>query len=123
MVTSQEYNYSGDLEVTMEEILGCLGGEEYPEFEKVMGVCQAILDEPSKFVGSYALISAAQLSALRTKIGNRAQYYKTAKGDKDASLIIRRRKDLLMSMYASLEENINTLKLLGRVESRMVNWT
>lgn len=109
----------GSTEVTMEEILGVLGKEEYKEFEEVMAVCASILEEPTKFVGMHSLIVAAKLASIRTKIGARAQYYKTAP---DKSITTRRRKDLLMTMYAALEENINTLKLLGRTDSRMGDW-
>lgn len=105
-----------DVEVSMEEILGVLGKEEYSEFEEVMTVCDAILSDPTKFIGFQSLVTAAKLSAIRTKIGNRAQYYKTVN---DKSMLTRRRKDLLMAMYSSLEENINTLKLLGRVDAKM----
>lgn len=114
---------SVDTEITMEDVLDCLGKEEYPEFEKVMTMCQDILENPTKMVGSQALVAAAVLASLRTKIGLRGQYYKTAKGDAAETRIFRRRKDLLLTMYAALEENINTLKALGRVEARMVDWT
>jgi len=63
------------------------------------------------------LIHAAKLAALRTKLGARAQYYKTS----EKSILQRRRKDLLMLMFTALEENINTLKLLGKIESGMSN--
>ncbi len=101
--------------VTMDEILAVLGKEEYLEFEQVMSVCQDIIDNSDKYVGSYALIAAAKLAAIRTKIGNRGQYYKTS----EKSDIQRKRKDLLLTMFQALEENINTLKLLGRVEAKM----
>lgn len=108
----------GEVEVDMEEIIGVLGKEEYKELEEALTICQTILEDPTHFVGMQSLITATKLAAIRTKIGTRAQYYKTA----DKTLISRRRKDLLMTMYSALEENINTLKLLGRVDSRMADW-
>lgn len=105
-----------DLEVTLDEIIGVLSKDEHAEFILVLQEMQNILDEPGSMVGSQALVSAAKIAALRTKIGLRAQWYKTS----EKSDIQRRRKDLLMSLYASLEENINTLKLLGRIEGSMI---
>jgi hypothetical protein len=106
---------SPDLEVSIDEICAVLSKDEFDEFISVMIVVQDILDNESKYVGSYALIAAAKLAALRTKLSIRAQYYKTS----EKSIIQRRRKDLLISMYQALEENINTLKLLGRVEAKV----
>ena len=107
-----------DTQVSIEDIIGVLGREEYDEFEKVMGVCQGIIDDPTNFVGMQSLLTAAKLAAIRTKIGTRAQYYKTS----DKTITSRRRKDLLQVMYTALEENINTLKLLGRTDARMADW-
>ena len=112
---TREYMSGGDLEVSSEEILAVLGREEYDEFMKVMQIVQGIIDHPEQYVGSKALVEAARLAAIRNKIGMRGQYYKTA-ARTDLS---RKRKDLLLTMYAALEENINTLKLLGRIEASM----
>lgn len=105
----------GNVEVDLDEVVGVLSSQEYEEFARCMEIVQEILDRPNAMVGSEALIAAAKLAALRTKIGVRAQYYKTS----DKSIIQRRRKDLLITMFTALEENINTLKLLGRVEAGM----
>lgn len=105
----------GNVEVNLDEVAGALSSEEYQEFTACMDIVQKILDRPNAMMGSEALVAAAKLAALRTKIGARAQYYKTS----DKSIIQRRRKDLLMVMFTALEENINTLKLLGRVEAGM----
>jgi hypothetical protein len=107
----------------MDDVLDCLGKEEFPEFERVMEFCQRVLDNPTSMVGSTALVAAVQLAALRTKIGMRGQYYKTAVGDVEEKRIYTRRKNLLLTMYNALEENINTLKALGKVEARMEDWT
>jgi hypothetical protein len=104
----------GNVEVTLDEVAGCLSAEEFAEFSKAMAVVQDILDNPSTYVGSRALVEAARLAAIRTKIGARAQYYKVA----EKSIIQRRRKDLMLTMFSALEENINTLKLLGRIEAK-----
>lgn len=113
------------VEVTMDDVMDCLGKEEYPEFERAMAIANKIIDNPSQVAGSAALISAAQLAALRAKIGARAQYYKTASvlANGGEKTIYTRRKNLLLCMYEALQENINTLKLLGRVESKMEDWT
>jgi len=105
----------GDVEVDLDEIAGALSSEEYSEFSECMSIVQKILDRPNAMMGSEALVAAAKLAALRTKLGARAQYYKTS----EKSILQRRRKDLLMLMFTALEENINTLKLLGRVEAGM----
>lgn len=104
----------GDVEITLDEIAGCLSTEEFSEFSRAMAIVQDILDNPSTYVGSRALVEAARLAAIRTKIGARAQYYKVA----EKSIIQRRRKDLMLTMFSALEENINTLKLLGRIEAK-----
>ncbi len=104
----------GNVEITLDEVAGCLSSEEFSEFSKAMAVVQDILDNPSTYVGSRALVEAARLAAIRTKIGARAQYYKVA----EKSIIQRRRKDLMLTMFSALEENINTLKLLGRIEAK-----
>jgi len=106
---------AGDTHVTLEEIFEVLDREEYDEFITAMSVVEDIIENPSKYVGAQALVSAAKLAALRTKIGLRGQYYKTT----EKSIIQRRRKDLLLTMFVALEENIMTLKLLGRTEARM----
>ena len=110
---------SDNTQVSMDEVLGVLGKDEYKDFEEVMAFCDTILDDPTKFVGMASLIQAAKLAAIRTRVGMRAQYYKTVN---EKTVSNRRRKDLLMTMYTALEENINTLKILGRTDARMENW-
>ena len=115
MTMSSERMNNGNVEVHLDEIVGVLSAEEYVEFSGCMEIVQRILNSPNAIMGSEALIAAAKLAALRTKIGVRAQYYKTS----EKSILQRRRKDLLMLMFTALEENINTLKLLGKVEANM----
>lgn len=115
MTMSSERMSEGNVEVELDEIVGVLSSEEYSEFKNCMEIVQRILDKPNALMGSEALVAAAKLAALRTKLGVRAQYYKTS----EKSIMQRRRKDLLMLMFTALEENINTLKLLGRVEAGM----
>jgi len=109
METSEMDN---DVEVTLETAVDALGPEEGENFMQVMGVVQNIMDDPQSMFGSQALILAAKLAAYRTKMGVLSQLYKTM----DKSIINRRRKDIIFTMYNALEENINTLKLLGRIE-------
>lgn len=116
MTVTRARNYvDTNVVVDLDEVAGALSAEEYAEFSSCMEIVQRILDQPNAMMGSEALVAAAKLAALRTKLGARAQYYKTS----DKSILQRRRKDLLMLMFTALEENINTLKLLGRVERSM----
>lgn len=114
-ISSARQMSENNVEVDLDEIAGVLSSEEYNEFVECMSIVQTILDRPTAMMGSEALVAAAKLAALRTKLGARAQYYKTS----EKSIMQRRRKDLLMLMYDALSENINTLKLLGRVEASM----
>ena len=104
-----------NVEVTFDEVLAALGEEEANEFTEAMRKIQNIIDNPTSMTGIRAIHGANQLAALRTKIGLRAQYYKTQK----PTMTTKRRKNLLLTMYNALEENINTLKLLGRVEASL----
>jgi hypothetical protein len=103
-----------DKEMTVAEIAEVLGPEEAMSFLSVMGTVQNIIDHPEQIVGRDALIAAAQLAAHRTKLGTFAQVYKTM----PKTMTTTKRKNQLLSMYSALEENINTLKLLGRIEAK-----
>lgn len=104
-----------DSTMTLETIKHAMG-DEGEEFIAVLGIVNDIIDNPENYHGPMALRYATLLAAYRTKISLKAQFYKTAS---DKSLENRRKKDILMSMYSSLEENINTLKLLGRVDAKV----
>lgn len=91
-------------------------GDDAGEFLKVMELVQEMIQNPENFHGSKAAIEAMRLAALRTKISAKCQYYKTAP---EKTLTNRRRKDVLMAMYASLEENINCLKLMARLDHKV----
>jgi len=105
------------VEVTLDILRDCLG-EDNAEFIRVMEVVQHLIENPESFHGPKALITAVQLAALRTKISMKAQYYKTAKPKGEVNILQnRRRKDILLSMYSALEEDINTLKLMGRIDA------
>lgn len=99
-----------NVEISIEEIYAVLGPNEAREFLDVMAIVQDIIDFPERYSGLKALVTATKLAAVRTKIGQRAQFYKTS----DKTISTRKRKDLLMAMYSGLEENINTLKLQGK---------
>lgn len=101
-----------DIEIKLEDIYDALGQEEAADFARIMAHVNDIIDNPNRYSGTTALRIAAILASHRTRVSMRAQLYKT--GDK--SITNRRRRDLLMAMYSSLEENINTLKLLGRMD-------
>jgi len=91
-------------------------GEEAEEFLQAMQVIDAIIADPGGFHGKRALVEANRLAALRTKIGVKAQYYKTA----EKSIRNTKRRNVLMTMFTALEENINALKLLGRIEASIL---
>lgn len=111
-MTLSRDNEFEDVEMTVGSVLDALGPEEGKNFLAVMDMVQAIMEDPQSMAGSSALVLAAKLAAYRTKMGVLAQLYKT----KDKSIQSRRRKDVIFTMYNALEENINTLKLLGRIE-------
>lgn len=103
-----------DTEYSVDDIASVLGPKEAQNFLKIMATVESIMDHPETLAGNKALILAAQLAAHRTTIGLWAQMYKTAA----KSITVQKRKNVLLSLYASLEENINTLKLLGRIEAK-----
>lgn len=105
-------NLKIDTELTVEEISDALGPQEAEEFLKVMRHVKDTIEHPEGIVGDKALILATQLAGYRTLIGVRAQVYKTA----EKSLTQRKRKDIMLTMFTALEENINCLKLLGRMQ-------
>lgn len=99
-------------EFTVDEIASALGRDS-EEFLNCMAVVEAIIDNPAQYTGVKAGIEATRLAALRTKIGAKAQMYKSAAvGNAD----LRKRKDVLMTMYDALLENINTLKGMAKYE-------
>lgn len=108
----------GTAQVTFEQVIEVLGEEEATEFNQVMNYVQAIIDSPEKYNGLRAIHVANQLAALRTKIGLRAQHYKAFYSE-DKSMTTKRRKYLTETLYHALEENINTLKLIGRVDAKL----
>lgn len=101
-----------DSVVTLEAIQDAMG-EESKEFLDAMNIINMIIESPESFSGKRAAIEAARLAALRTTIGVKAQYYKTA----ERSIKNTKRKNVLITMFQALEENINTLKLLSRIGS------
>jgi len=101
-----------DQSVTVEQIVNSMGPEAN-DFLKVLSVVNAIVERPEDFHGAKALLEASRLAAYRTRIGVHAQHYKTA----EKSIENRRRKDVMLTLYNALEENINTLKLMGRIDA------
>lgn len=99
-----------DAVITIDAIREAMG-EEAEEFLQAMEIVNMIIATPDNFAGKRAATEAARLAALRTVIGVKAQYYKTA----DRSIKNTKRKNVLMTMYQALEENINTLKLLSKM--------
>lgn len=104
-----------DAVITIDAIKDAMG-EEAEEFLLAMSIVNMIIDSPDSFSGKRAATEAARLSALRTVMGIKAQYYKTA----DRSIKNTKRKNVLMTMYQALEENINTLKLLSKMGSEFL---
>lgn len=101
---------NNDPHFTTEEIAEVLG-KDAEEFLSCMVVVEAIIADPKPYMGLRAGVEAVRLAALRTKIGAKAQLYKSnAVGNPD----LRKRKDVLMCMYDALLENIQTLKLTAK---------
>lgn len=100
-----------DVNVELSSIYDAMG-EDAKEFIDAMSIVQAIIDDPHAFHGKRAAVEANRLAALRTLIGVKSQYYKTA----EKSIRNTKKRNVLMTMYQALEENINTLKLLARLE-------
>jgi hypothetical protein len=102
-----------DLILTEEDIDNVLGPDA-KKFKEVMLLVEDMIDFPQQYHGSKALVTALQLSAYRTKIGETANWLKS----QEKSLNGRRKKDLLISMENNLLENINVLKLMGRIDGK-----
>lgn len=104
---------------TVEQIANALG-DDAEEFVACMKMVEAIIANPGDYMGIRAGLEAARLAAYRTKIGMKAQMYKSASvGSQNAHL--RPRKDVLMCLYEALLENINTLKGLAKYEREVIN--
>ncbi len=103
-----------DKSITIHAIVDAMG-EDSEEFIAVMEIVDDMIANPNNYHGPTAGKYAALLSAYRTRISAKAQYYKW---QKNAPYDVRARKDTLMAMYAGLEENINCLKLLARFDSK-----
>jgi hypothetical protein len=88
------------------------------EFERSIALANSILEEPSKFTGPQAAITAIKLANQRYKIGVAAQYWKI-KSAQTKKLDDRLIKDALMVAYDALTEMINTLKLTARHEHEL----
>jgi hypothetical protein len=91
------------------------GTEAGRDFLATMTEVNAMIENPEKFAGPRGLILAVKLAGLKTRIGAYANMLKT---NQDKSILTRRRKDLLLSMERNLEENINALKLAGRLDGK-----
>jgi len=107
-----------DVEVTEEDIKFALNGD-YKEFIEVMTIVNDMIDNPDKYTGYRALKTAMILASWRAKIAMKAAYLKTA----GESVANRKKKNILISLEHALEEPINTLKLLGKVDARLSGLT
>jgi len=101
----------GPLTISMEAVYDAMG-EDAEEFLGVMKIVQAIQEDPNTYSGRMAVIKANELAAWRTEIGIKAQYYKTAPKTEEN----RTRKDVLHTLFVAIPENINTLKLMARLD-------
>lgn len=114
--TANKAKQNNDPHFTVEEIAEALG-QDAKEFLDCMAIVEAIIADPASYTGAKAGITATKLAGLRTKIGAVAQMYKSASvGNPE----LRKRKDVLMTMYDALIENINTLKSMTRYERDIV---
>lgn len=84
------------------------------DFEKAVQIAEKILSDTDDYMnGPAAAKTAIRLAGYRAKIGLAAQYWKLKSSNtkKHEDRLV---KDALMVMYASLEEVINTLKIVAR---------
>lgn len=103
---------STEVEIVTIDAIKDVMGKEGDEFLETMKIINMIIDDPASFQNRRAAVEAAKLAGLRTMIGLKSQYYKTA----PKSLVNTKRKNVLALLYNALEENINTLKLLSRID-------
>lgn len=90
------------------------------DYEKAIKLANSILEDPNSFMtGPAAAITAIKLAIYRQKIGSAAQYWKI-KSSNTKKLDDRLVKDSLIVMFTSLEEVINTLKIVARHDHEMV---
>jgi hypothetical protein len=89
-------------------------GEEALSFILILNTMEDMIADPTKYVGQKAVLEAIRLAAYRTRIGASANWLKSQERD----IKTRRRKDLLISMENNLLENINCLKLAGKIEAK-----
>lgn len=102
-----------EVSLTIDEVRKALGPDA-DEFIEIMRIVDDILENEDKYTGVYALKTANKLAAYRLKISAKASFYKTA----GTSITNKRRKNTLIAMEHAMEENINCLKLLGKVDAR-----
>jgi hypothetical protein len=104
-----------DIHVTLHvDVIVKAMGEDADDFLEIMRIVDDIIVSPDKYSGIKALMLANQLAAYRTKIGIKANWLKS----QERSISNRQRKDVLLSLEHNLEENINCLKLMGRIEGK-----
>jgi hypothetical protein len=87
-------------------------GDKAQEFLECMRIIEDIINNPDSYVGLQALKYANILAAYRTQMIIKSQSYKRrsqimTEGDKMTN-------DIWKTMYESLAENINVLKLIGK---------
>mgnify|MGYP006269988581 CR=1 FL=1 len=99
--------------LTDEEIKNVLG-EEAEDFISVLNTVNDMIENPGKYTQQRAVLEAIRLSAYRTKIGAKANWLKS----QDKNILVRRQKDILISMENNLVENINCLKLAARIDAK-----
>jgi hypothetical protein len=101
------------VEMEIETIAKALD-EDAEGFLEIMQVVNDIIENPEKYSGIKALMLANKLAAYRTKIGVKANWLKS----QEKSINNRQKKDVLLSLEHNLEENINCLKISGRIEGK-----
>jgi len=102
------------LDLTEDEIYEVMGIDA-SRFIDTLVLVEDMINHPDDYTGQKAILEAIRLSAYRTKIGTVGNWLKS----QDKSILVRRKKDLLLSMEKNLEENINCLKLAGRINAKL----
>jgi len=103
-----------------QDVIDYVAGQIGDQFKNAVLLAQAIVEDPGSFTGPQAASSALKLSVYRLLIGTNAEYYKI-RATKTQKYTDRLTKGALIVMYDALEEVINCLKLMSRLEASALN--
>lgn len=113
----EEFDFT---KASFQDVLDYTAGQIGGEFEKSILIAQDIIDNPTNYSGPQAASTALKLATYRLLVGTNAEYFKlrTQKTQKFSDKLT---KGALIVMYDALEELINCLKLVSRLEAGALN--